>query len=322
MTMRVFAVDGKTDSTQDYRLTAGAVWTPASALNARTGVTTVPTLTGTGALTANISAFTAVIDGTSNALQGCYAVTNDTAAGVTVNAGSAQSRIDLIGIQVQDNTWDGSGQHQAIPVYVAGTPGSGAAPATPANTIPLFNVAVPASASSVNFATATTSVFPYTAAAGGIIPVRSSADKPAAANGVAFRYRLDVTPTPTGPSPLESSTDGVTYTPISNFDGALGTWNNLSVNTSFDNIFQPQYRTAPGGKIELRGAVRANATLVTGSTVLTGTPVPANNKLMPMPCIGASGYLLATTSGVLQFVSSASLVSGNYIGLDGLSYTL
>lgn len=214
MTVRVPMLNTDTDTAETFRLALGAIWVPASALNARTGVTSIPTLTGTGNLTATISPFTAVIDGTSGSLQGSYPIAQDSTPTITITAGNTQPRIDLICLQVQDNDYDGSGAHQGIPVVVAGTPsGSPAAPATPANAIPLWTIPVPALATSLTWSTAT-AVFPYTAAAGGVTPVRNAGDKPAAVNGVGLRWRLDVTAAAGSTSPLEGTVDGTTYKPI------------------------------------------------------------------------------------------------------------
>lgn len=220
--VRIFAIAGTTDPAEDYRLIDSGLLVPVSALNARSGVTTTPTLTGTGSLTCNVSAFTCAIDGTSNSMQGVYRMAVDGATGITVTAGAAQTRIDLIYAQILDNAYDGSGQTKGQVMYLAGTAGSGVPPATPANSIALFTITVPASASSINFATATTSVFPYTVAVGGIVPVRNAADLPAAASGVQYRHRLDVTAAAGAVSPLESSVDGVTYTPV--FDPSGFQW--------------------------------------------------------------------------------------------------
>lgn len=212
MTVRAPIIGTNTDSAETFRLALGGLWVQASALNARTGVTSVPVLTGTGNFTATVGAFTAVVDGTSNSLQGSYPVAVDVATTVTVTAANTQARIDLICLQVQDNAYDGSGFSRGIPVVVAGTPsGSPVAPATPANAIPLWTVPVAANATSIVF-TSATAVFPYTAAAGGIVPVRGATDKPATVNGVAYRHRLDVGAG--GVSPLEWSTDGTTYNPV------------------------------------------------------------------------------------------------------------
>lgn len=219
--VRTFGIAGTTDPAEDYRLIDSGLLVPASALNARSGVTCTPTLTGTGALTCNISAFTAVIDGTSNSLQGVYRIAVDGPSAITVTAGSAQARVDLVYAQILDNNYDGSGQLKGQVQYLAGTSGSGSPPATPANAIPLFNIPVPASASSLDFTTAVPK-FQYTAAVGGIVPVRNASDQPAAAAGVQYRHRLDVAAAAGAVTPLESSTDGSTWTPV--FDPNGFTW--------------------------------------------------------------------------------------------------
>jgi hypothetical protein len=214
MTVRAPIIGTDTDSAETFRQAMSGLWVPTSATNVRTGVTSVPTLTGTGNFTATVSPFTMVIDGTSNVLQAGYPVANDSAATITVTAANTQPRIDLISLQIQDNAYDGSGFSQGHFVVTAGTPaGSPVAPATPANAIPLWTVPVAANATSVVFSSAT-AVFPFTAAAGGIVYVRGATDKPAVANGVQYRHRGDVTATSGGTSPLESSTDGVTWTPV------------------------------------------------------------------------------------------------------------
>jgi len=342
MTVRTIAIDGKSDTTQDWRLATCGLFVPASACNARTGVTVLPTLTGTGSLSCQISPFSAVIDGTSNSLQGGYPVTLDAAATVNINTGSAQSRIDLIGLQIQDNTFDGSGQHQGVVVYVAGTPGSGTAPATPANTIALFTVTVPALASSVNFATAQAAVFPFTAAAGGIVPVRNSTDKPAVANAVQYRHRLDVTGTAGTTSPLEFSTDGTTWHPV--FDtssvpasttsaitaattGAYGSWTNATIGGSFALGVQPQYRTAPGNRIELRGWLNAAGSIPNGTTVISNLPVPSSTRVLNASLSSSAAFTIGVQLGqaggnAANVVSSATLPSTTSISFDGVSYSL
>jgi hypothetical protein len=340
MGVRTVAIDNKTDTSQDWRLTDIGMFVPASALNCRTGVTVMPALTGTGSLSCQISPFSAVIDGTSNSLQGGYRVTLDAAATVNITTGSAQSRIDLIALQIQDNTWDSSGQHQGTIVYTAGTPGSGSAPATPANSIALFTIAVPASASSLNFATAQAAVFPFTAAAGGIVPVRNNNDKPAVANAVQYRHRLDVAGTAGTTSPLEWSTDGVTWRPV--FDAsvvptstssaitagianAFGAWVNLAnLNTTNFSVAIPvQWRSAPGNKFEFRGELESQTTIATGTNIWNsgGGPVPATStRSMAMaPIFGTAIALIVTNSGIgyVQCQTSGPIAAGQGFCLDG-----
>lgn len=335
MGVRIFGIAGSTNSAEDFRLAASGLFVPASQINARTGTLSVPVLTGTGSFTCTVGAFSCVIDGTSNSLQGYYWATLDAATTVTINAANTQARIDLIGLQIQDDAYDGSSQHQGIIVYVAGTPGSGSAPSTPANTIPLFNVPVAANASSVNFASAT-AVYPYTAAAGGTVPVRSAADKPAVVNGMQLRWRLDVTAAAGSTSPLEGSVDGVTYRPI--FDASVvpasttaaitaaagyGTWTNAGIGTAFNTVVQPQYRTAPGNRIELRGRLISNTSFSSNTGVLSSIPAPSTSRALPLPNSNAAAFLNISGGAThAEIMTDAGITFNRDIGFDGLSYSL
>lgn len=213
MTVNAPIIGTNTDAPQAFRLAMLGLFLPASALNARTGVLTTPALVGTGNFTATVSAFNAIVDGTSNALQGSYPVAVDAATTITIGAANTQPRIDLISLQIQDTAYDSSGFSRGQLVVTAGTPsGSPVAPSSPTSSLQLWTVPVAANATSVVFSSAT-AVYPYTAAAGGIVPVRNAADKPAAPNGSGYRWRLDVAAG--GVSQLEWTTDnGVTYTPL------------------------------------------------------------------------------------------------------------
>lgn len=323
-TVRTFGIGGTTDPAEDYRLIDSGLLVPVSALNARSGVTSTPTLTSTGSFTCNISAFTAAIDGTSNATQGVYRIAVDGPSLITVSAASAQARIDLIYAQILDNAYDGSGLTKGQVQYLAGIPGSGTAPATPANAIALFNVPVAASASSADFAHATAQ-YPYTAAIGGIVPVHSAGDKPAAAAGVQYRHRLDVTAAPGGVTPLESSTDGTTWTPVWDPAGAYGTWTNTTTSGAFTVNQQPQYRTAPGNRIELRGSVIANTTVGPTAGVIGSLPAPAADRYMPLAATAGGIYLWlqhGTTTADMIAPGPGAQPSGTVLGFDGLSYSL
>jgi hypothetical protein len=326
MSIRIFGIAGSTNSAEDFRLSAGGLFVPSSALNDRTGVTSTPTLTGTGSLTANVSAFTCLIDGTSNSLQGSYWVAMDAATGISIGSGSSQARIDLISMQILDNAYDASGFQKAQLVVTAGTPsGSPVAPAAPANSISLWTLPVPALATSVTFSTAT-AVFPYTAAVGGIVPVRSASDQPAVADAVQYRHRLDVTPATGGVSPLECSINGTTWFPVYDPAAVYGTWTNATPGSGFNVNIQPQYRTAPGNRVELRGSVLATTTISSGSTVLSGLPAPSGQRTMALPCPGQAAYSLIFSAGTTlngsTTANSASFPTNTVLGFDGLSYSL
>ena len=324
MGVRIFGIAGSSNPAEDFRLAASGLYVPAPPLNKRTGVTSAPVLTGTGSLTCTVGPFSCLVDGTSNSLQGSYWATLDSATTVTITTGATQQRIDLISLQIQDNAYDGSGAQAGRILYTAGTPGSGSAPTAPANSISLFTVTVPANATTLNFSTAATSVFPYTAAAGGIVPVRSASDKPAVASAVQYRHRLDVA-AGSGASPLEWSTDGTTYTPAYDPNAAYGAWTNAIVNgAAFSALAQPQYRTAPGGRIELRGSVQATIAPSTNTTVLSSLPAPGNVRELGAATDATALYIYIGTSSTSATITgfTGTVPLGTNIGFDGLSYTI
>lgn len=320
MGVRIFGIAGSSNSAEDFRLAANGLYVPASQINTRTGVTSSPVLTGTGSLTCTIGPFSCVIDGTSNALQGSYWATLDSASAVTINTGSTQARIDLISLQIQDTAYDSSGFQRGQIVYTAGTPGSGVAPATPANAIPLFNVPIAANASSVNFASVT-AVYPYTAAAGGIVPARSSSDAPAVVAGVQYRHRLDVSAAAAAKTPLESSVDGVTWTPV--FDPAGFT------ETPYTPVWAAA-GTAPflgaggtliGSYVKIGRLVVAKIEMNTGAATTFGSgsyswtlPFTANVAGTPTNAFAYSGSMAVSTSGA-TFYTPTSFISQAFPGV-------
>lgn len=320
-TVRIFGIAGSSNPAEDFRLAASGLFVPASPINNRTGVTSTPVLTGTGSLTCTIGPFCCLVDGTSNATQGSYWAALDSASTVTISAGVSQARIDLISLQIQDNAYDSSGVEAGRILYTAGTPGSGVAPTAPANSVSLFTVTVPINATTLTFSTAAVAVFPYTAAAGGIVPVRSAADKPAVASAVQYRHRTDVT-AGTGAAPLEWSTDGATYTPVYDPNAAYGAWTNAGVGANlavFNTGTNAQYRTAPGGRIELRGILQTTATLSTLQAVLTGLPAASANRALMAASSQSAWLIIAGSSANIEY---ASFPNGQTLGFDGLSYTL
>lgn len=94
----------------------------------------------------------------------------------SVNAAAAQPRKDIIVAQVQDDDEDSSGQRRARPLYIAGNAAaSPVEPAVPAGSFRLATIDVPASGGGSPTLTVNT---PYAVAAGGILPVRVTADLP------------------------------------------------------------------------------------------------------------------------------------------------
>lgn len=103
-------------------------------------------LSGGSNFTWNVAAHSGVIDGETSAAAGPYFYATDgTDTGTITAANATNPRIDIIYVQINDNTQDGSALENAVVGYLAGTPaGSPVAPAAPARSIVLANIAVPA----------------------------------------------------------------------------------------------------------------------------------------------------------------------------------
>jgi hypothetical protein len=109
---------------------------------------------------------------------GPYRVQHPEETGSLDPADGSNPRVDGLDLQIQDDDEDGSGLRRTRVVYTAGTPaGSPSAPTVAANSLRLATISVPAGGSPVP-SVATLAVF--TVAAGGILPVRDSTERPSA----------------------------------------------------------------------------------------------------------------------------------------------
>lgn len=115
----------------------------AGGVNAFLGNSLKVTQTGSPSMAVIIKSGLAVIPGTESGTQGTYIVMNDADLTVAVTSnGSGLPRVDSVFFKVQDTQYSGAVNSSSI-VVVAGTPaGSPVAPAAPANSIRLYNIAV------------------------------------------------------------------------------------------------------------------------------------------------------------------------------------
>ncbi|WP_433382821.1 hypothetical protein [Streptosporangium sp. CA-115845] len=186
MTIRTLALASGATSVQDHRLTLGAFMGPgASVLERRAGLYYYPgaaDLVGVSALQATVSPFVAVVDGTSNALQGQVVVVVDAAETLTFAAGEAAvARTDRVVLQVRDTTYDASGFTDAQVVIVKGNTTTGAASPVPSSSLLLWEVVVPIGAAAITFGTARVDRRQW-AATPLRIPVNSSTERGALPN--------------------------------------------------------------------------------------------------------------------------------------------
>lgn len=158
--------------------------TSARPLGARSGVrpgTSVTTVTASST-TWSCGAFAGVADVQAAAEAGPYTFAFDAATSGAVTAADASSpRVDIVYVQINDpSESDGSTVPAATRLYLAGVPAAApVAPATPARSFVVANINVPISGGG---SPTVSWVAPYAVAAGGVLPVASSAGYPANAH--------------------------------------------------------------------------------------------------------------------------------------------
>lgn len=196
--MRAFAWgDGLTLNAQSLRLQQGSALLTGASPSGSTGVAARPGVRpGTGdplkiaassGMTLSVNAGIAAVQGSASATAGMYTCCLDTASTVTLAASDATNpRIDNIIVQVTDN---GDGTSTAIVTPQTGTPaGSPVAPTPPSNSLLLAQVSVAALTSTI-VAGNITDKRPWTAAVGGIVPMK---DVTSGITGMAGLYADDL----------------------------------------------------------------------------------------------------------------------------------
>lgn len=218
MAIRVGWLPTGTQSAEDTRQAVQAALMQSFLNVARNGV--VPgvsgsqpfALTSTGSLSCSVGPGQGWVSPAQTSAQGAYPVTIDSSSGglptVSFAAGGSLARTDVIYLQVQDTAEDGSGFTRGQVAVQQGANGGGV-PAIPSGTLALWDVPVPAGASSISFASASF-VASYTVALGGVMP-SSASGVPGAAYPGLTRARTDRAMT-TNPGPLEVW-DGATWNP-------------------------------------------------------------------------------------------------------------
>lgn len=147
-----------------------------------------------GTMTVNVATGRAVIPGTTSALQSAYTYLNDSTKAVTIAAAHATlARRDIIIARVQDAAYAGAVNTFTAEV-VAGTPAaSPVVPATPASSIVLAEILLPAGAGGAAVTNGMiTDRRVWTVAKGGLMPITGVADRPVSPYSGQAVYRLDL----------------------------------------------------------------------------------------------------------------------------------
>jgi hypothetical protein len=187
MAIRTLAVGNANTTQVDHRSLITALTQPANSLIHRGGLfpTSSPAgLTNVSSMTVAVGNFKGIIPNTVGA--GYYLVQNDSPINLTFDPGEAGvTRTDRIIVRVYNDSQDGSGLNEPKVEYLKGQ-SSGSASNMPDNSLLLWEIPVPAGASSggggINFTSIAVDRRVYTTASGGIIPVSTNTELDAIAN--------------------------------------------------------------------------------------------------------------------------------------------
>jgi hypothetical protein len=331
MGVRVHWLPTGAETAEDARNGTLALMTQAGLNTARVGV--IPgtggaqpfALTSTGSLSCSVGPGQAIVSPAATSTQGAYPVTVDaTGSGlptVSFAAGGSLARTDVIYLQVQDNAEDASGVTAGKVAVVQGANGGGV-PSVPGGALALWQVPVPASASSINFATATF-VATGTVALGGVVPAANSTSPGSPYKGQ-VRSRLDL-PFTTPPGALEIY-DGAAWQPAipaSMPRGRVADTNttaagsNSSNSTPFVHLnFTVTMSTSRRYRLTYRGMANgsvANLGLTASLYYIAGSSMPA----------GASGATLVPNGIQTVAVNGSTIfdISQEFVGPGNGTFT-
>lgn len=227
--------------------------------------------------------------------------------------GTGQSRIDLIVAYIEDTDSSVGTTRDVYFARVPGTPGtSPTAPSAPALSIVLATLNVPASG--------TVTVTPSaarTVAAGGILPVATSAER-------------DVLPDPWDGLTVKNAQTGLlevysaaaaAFQPISLGDTG---WTNLTLSSGYamSGTATPQQRLK-GGQVRLRGAiVKSSGSFTSGTQVATVTNPPSVSMQFATAASPTNaGFRVSISSaGAVSVAITSGATVPTTVYLDGITY--
>lgn len=304
----------------EARLASGLLVTSAQTtdaldpLRARPGIRDAPGNPGLVTLGTNkvtVNPFQAVIQDPARPALGAYLVTLDAAKDVPLDASDpANGRIDLVIAEVDPAVDPGFTVH-----VVKGTPAANPVPPTVSNplNLRLAQIQVPAGAAAPTL----TDTRQFTAALGGILPVRGAGDLPASAAGSVFTYRLD-----TGVLQVRKGGAWVPYRPPR---GSVDTWHAPSLLNGWVNYgssFPPAgYTITEDGWVHLRGLIKSGDV----TKVIFNLPAgyrPVFQHIFSVKITGKDAARLdvKTNGDLIGGAAADAPVSTAWTSLDGVSF--
>jgi hypothetical protein len=273
-----------------------------------------PGLVTLGANKVTVNAFQAVIQDSARPALGPYVVTLDAPKDLALTASDlALGRIDLVIAEI-DATVDPGFTVHVVQGAASGTP------QVPTVTNPLHiklaQIQIPAAAATPTL----TDLRQFTAALGGILPVRGSGDLPGLAGASSrFIYRLDT-------KQLQVVIGGqwVAYRPPR---GSVDTWHEVAFaanwtnyNTSTGTYNTVAYTITEDGWVRLRGLAKATAAVAAGSNIYT-LPAdyrPRRQQLLIVSSANGAIRVDIKTSGTVTV--SPALQINDWVSLDNIAF--
>lgn len=264
-----------------------------------------------GANKVTVNPFQAVIQDPARPALGPYLVTLDAAKELPLTAADPSlARIDLVVAEV-DGTAEPGFAVRVIEGERSATPQPPAVP-NPLH-LRLAQIQVPAGTAAPTL----TDTRQFTAALGGILPVRGAADLPASAAGSMFIYRLD-----TRVLQVRQGSAWVTYRPPR---GSVDTWHPVTFQNGWVNYGGSfplaAYTITEDGWVHLRGLVKGGDVTKAIFTLSSGFR-PVFHHVFAVRMSGGVGRLDVTTAGNVIGGSSTAdgQISASWTSLDGISF--
>lgn len=304
----------------ERRITMG-VFARNSDGSARVGVLpahTNPIVTGRASMGYDVAVFNAV---TSRTSAGAEEIANDaTVTVVTTAAPGANSRIDVIWVRSQFVVLGDANNDVVFGVTQGTAAVSPTKPAIPAGALELATATIPSTATTtLSSGVVITQTYPYTAAAGGVVLLRSQAEQDAwTPQQGSLAWRID-------------TQQLFEYMPNASTPGWFLVGGKPSTSTpTFSGIYSsgtPAARLVEqGGRVSLEGTVTSSSANFVSGTLYTLGSIPAS-KAPTAPrkfaCTAngtAVGSVIVDSTGALTMILNSTFTGALGLSLDGCSW--
>jgi hypothetical protein len=260
---------------------------------------------------ATVNAFQAVIQDLARPALGAYVVTLDAPKELALTGSDPSlGRIDLVIAEVDATTDPGFTVH-----VVQGQ--AGASPQVPTVTNPLHlklaQITIPAGTGTPSF----TDLRQFTTALGGILPVRTVAERPAAAPSSLFVYRLD-----TGVLEVQRGAAWAAYRPPR---GSVDTWHPVTFLNGWTNWGTPHavaaYTITEDGWVRIKGLVKSGNVALPIFTLPAGYRPVETHIFAPKIAGGGVGRLDVQPGGnVVNGSTADGNISAGWTSLAGITF--